>query len=293
MRFTQLLFTTLSAFILSAMTSIMPTMQSTLQAQIQQNSQNTTPRVQLATAQNQQESRNWSGYAASHGTFTGVQATWKVAPNNAPNNYGIDATWVGIGGVDTNDLIQSGTQQTVDRSGNVSYEAFYETLPDISQPVDISINPGDSISASVTEQKNNNWQILIRNNTTGQSVSVHKNYHSSLSSADWIEEAPSGMRRILPLDNFGTVEFQNATAIENGQRVTLLESNAQPIAMSNDLGQTLAKASIVSKNGTMFAVSRTDTSSITSAGQDAYANIQSVGQGIPFIVRRITYYYFR
>lgn len=293
MRFTQLLFTTLSAFILSVTTSIMPTMQSTLQAQIQHDTQDTTPTVQLASAQNQQESRNWSGYAASHGTFTGVQATWKVVPTNTPNNYGIDATWVGIGGVDTNDLIQVGTQQTVDRTGNVSYEAFYETLPDISQPVNLSINPGDSISASVTSQKNNSWQIVIRNNTTGQSTTVHTTYHSSLSSADWIEEAPSGMRRILPLDNFGTVEFQHATAIENGQKVTLIDSNAQPIAMSNDFGQTLAKASVISNNGTTFAVSRTDTPATASADQDTSSSLRSVGQGIPYIIKRITYYYFR
>src|SRR5205807_5356173 len=58
----------------------------------------------------QNTSHNWSGYAATSGTYTGVTGTWTVpAPgiNSAP---GVGATWVGIGGVSSHDLIPAGTQ---------------------------------------------------------------------------------------------------------------------------------------------------------------------------------------
>ena len=38
-------------------------------------------------------------------------------------------------------------------------------------------------------------------------------YASSLSSAEWIEEAPSSGRRIIPIDDFGTVQFTAAMTI--------------------------------------------------------------------------------
>src|SRR5438445_9051939 len=63
-------------------------------------------------------SSNWSGYAANGGTFTSVTATWTV-PTVSATSSGADATWVGIGGLTSNDLLQAGTQAMVDGSGTV------------------------------------------------------------------------------------------------------------------------------------------------------------------------------
>src|SRR5579859_5731149 len=72
------------------------------------------------------ESRNWAGYAATRGTFTAVSATWHV-PEFAPDSpAGADATWVGIGGVRGGDLIQAGTQETVSGRGATQYQAWVE-----------------------------------------------------------------------------------------------------------------------------------------------------------------------
>ncbi len=58
------------------------------------------------------------------------------------------------------------------------------------------------------------------------------------SSAEWIAEAPSqcdgsGNCTPLPLSDFGTVDFTNATATANGHTGTISDSNwtAQPVAL--------------------------------------------------------------
>lgn len=61
-------------------------------------------------------SHNWAGNLASGARFTGVSATWSVPPFVPGSPAGADAAWVGIGGVQTTDLIQAGTQQTTSGS---------------------------------------------------------------------------------------------------------------------------------------------------------------------------------
>ena len=56
---------------------------------------------------------------------------------------GPDATWVGIGGVTSNDLIQAGTQAIIQK-GQTSYEAWYELLPGYQTIIPLTINAGDS-----------------------------------------------------------------------------------------------------------------------------------------------------
>src|SRR5207244_9005358 len=69
-------------------------------------------------------SSNWSGYVANGGSFTAVTATW-VVPQVSATSTGADATWVGIGGLNSRDLIQAGTQASVG-GGSVTYEARSE-----------------------------------------------------------------------------------------------------------------------------------------------------------------------
>lgn len=223
----------------------------------------TTPIVQsqpqpTKPASNADISRNWSGYAASDGTYTGVSGTWTIPQVEFGNNaYGVDAAWVGIGGVNSHDLIQAGTQSTVDRNGQVEYSAFFETLPYPAQPLRMPVNAGDSVTVSLKEQSDGVWDISFKNNTTGQRTSFTRAYNSSLSSAEWIEEAPSSIRRVMPLADFGTITFTNATAIENNQAVNLAQADAQPMHMGV-YGQVLAMASVLGNDGASFSVTRTD-----------------------------------
>ena len=109
-----------------------------------------------------EQSSNWAGYTATGGTFTAVSGTWTV-PNvsaGTGNTVAADATWVGIGGATSTDLIQAGTQATV-QGGQVVYGAWWETLPQAAQPVPLDVAAGDTISVSITQQADGTWKILI------------------------------------------------------------------------------------------------------------------------------------
>jgi len=164
----------------------------------------------------QGQSRNWSGYEATGGSFTSVSGTWTV-PQTDGSSVGADASWVGIGGVQSRDLIQAGTETDASGNGRVHYQAWIEMLPQASHPVPLTVNPGDSVSVSIAEQGTDQWLITLKNNTTGKNYQATEQYTSSNSSAEWVEEAPSGGRRVLPLDNFGKVDFSAGVATKDGQ----------------------------------------------------------------------------
>lgn len=205
-------------------------------------------------------SLNWAGYAATGGTFTSVGASWVVPQSTATGNtLSADATWVGIGGISSHDLIQAGTQ-TVLQNGTATYEAWYELLPGASEEVPLTIHLGDEVTVSVAQQSSGQWQISFVDGTSGQNYSASASYQSSLSSAEWIEEMPSDQRGFVPLDNFGTVSFAGGVATQNGGQVTISGSNAQPLTMINSAGQALADTSSLGAGGANFAVTRTSIS---------------------------------
>jgi hypothetical protein len=202
-------------------------------------------------------SRNWSGYAAADGEFTGVSGSWTVPQTEtSATSFGSSAAWVGIGGVRSRDLIQAGTSTTVSGAGRVQYQAWIEMLPGRPQTVPLAVKPGDAITTSIVEQAPDEWLITIKNDTTGKSYSGVEQYSSSHSSAEWVQEAPSAGRRVLPLDNFGTVGFTGST-VKDGQTVTIGQSGAEPITMIDARGQALATPSSLSADGASFSVSRT------------------------------------
>ena len=58
--------------------------------------------------------------------------TWAVPQPVNSGAGGVGATWVGIGGVSSNDLIQAGTSDTVVK-GQDRFESWIEVLPEASQ----------------------------------------------------------------------------------------------------------------------------------------------------------------
>jgi hypothetical protein len=220
------------------------------------------------TGLSRNESQNWSGYAATGGKFTAINGTWTVPQVSAaatttgtsrrgPSGFG-DATWVGVGGVSGRDLIQAGTEASVVGPGHAVYDAWVEMLPEASQTVPLTVSPGDSITIAIDEdsQGSGSWSVSYVNNTTGQKYQTNVQYASSESSAEWIEEAPSGGRRLVPLDNFGTVRFSGGSTVENGKKVNVAQAGAYPITMIDRSRQPLAVPSGLGSDGATFSVSR-------------------------------------
>jgi hypothetical protein len=226
----------------------------------------TPPNVQPGTpASVTSSSSNWSGYAASGGTFTSVTATWTV-PTVSPSTSGADATWVGIGGLTSNDLIQAGTQAMVDGSGTVEYSSWIEMLPQSSRNVPLSVSAGDSVTVTLTQQSGNDWLITMKNNTTNGSYNVTVQYSSSNSSAEWVQEAPSVGRGLVSLDQFGTIQFNGASAVRDGKTMSASALGAKAITMINGQGQAIAQPSTIGNDGSSFTIARTDATSSPQSG---------------------------
>ena len=202
-------------------------------------------------------SRNWSGYVSTGGTsYTSVSGTWVIAKPDA-NVAGIDATWVGIGGANTTDLIQAGTEATVNGDGTVSYDAWTETLPQSTRTITLAVNAGDTVSVTISEQSAGLWVVDMKNITTGGTFSTTIRYNSSKSSAEWIEEAPSVGRGIAPLDNFGTVKFTAGSVTVDGKKQNIAGANGKAVTMADAANQPLAIPSALGTDGSSFSVNRT------------------------------------
>ncbi len=212
-------------------------------------------------------SLNWSGYVTEQGTYTSVIGSWVVPTVLDGTSSTADATWIGIGGVKTTDLIQAGTQAVVE-DGTITYNAWVETLPGFSQTVPLSVQSGDSVTASVSEESPNEWLVTIKDTSTGQSYQTTLTYDSSLSSAEWVEEMVSnGNSTFLPLDSFGSVSFSNGSSVVNGQEEDISQSGAQPLQMINGQGEALATVSTLGGDGASFTVTRTNASASVTAIQ--------------------------
>lgn len=200
---------------------------------------------------------NWAGYIATGHTYTSVSGGW-IVPRVATSSENVaDATWVGIGGAVSNDLIQAGTETIPDDNGNLVYRAWYELLPDDSTPVPLAVAPGDVVSVAVTQQSPGEWLISFANATTGQRYEKTVRYDSSGSSADWIEETPVEVGSAMQLDDFGSVHFSVGYAIADGKPVSIAQSGAEAVVMDNTDGSPVAIPSrIAAASG--FTVARTD-----------------------------------
>ncbi len=203
-------------------------------------------------------SSNWAGYTSTNGTYTSVSGSWVIPSVQTSQTMSADATWVGIGGINSNDLIQVGTQNIENYNGQNVYQAWFELLPQGNQTIPVTVNPGDSISVSINETSTNVWNISFKDNTNGQNYSTTVNYTSSHSSAEWIEEMPTdaNSNSFIPLDNFNSVQFTGAYATQNGTSLNLGQLGASTITMINSSNQVVSSPSSLGNDEASFTVTR-------------------------------------
>lgn len=216
----------------------------------------------LPVASVDETSNNWAGYVADDATYTAISGSWVVpAATGSTNSLSADATWIGIGGKPSKDLIQVGTQETI-VNNTVERSAFYELVPNnVATIAAIKVHAGDTIAASLREIASNQWRITIQNLTSRQTYSTTVHYTSTKTSAEWIQEAPSNQNGLMSLDQFGTVTFFDATTVQDGEEVTVFESDAQVMALINSAGDYLANVSQVNSTGDSFSITRTNVDS--------------------------------
>lgn len=200
-------------------------------------------------------STNWSGYAALSGSFTAVSGSWTV-PSVTGNGSDstADAAWIGIGGVSSTDLIQTGTIHSVEPDGTTTYMVFYELLPAPAMVVTgFTVHAGDVMTASITEQSAGKWRIRITDTTNNLSYTTTTDYTSSYSSAEWIEEDPSYLDgSLVPFNNFGHVSFTGGLTTMDGVSVNIAGSKADPITLVDSSNKPIVTPSVLISSGTAF-----------------------------------------
>lgn len=163
-------------------------------------------------------SSNWSGYAIPGSSFTSATASWTVPTANCGSGDQYAAFWVGIDGYTSKTVEQTGTDSDC-VGGTPTYYAWYEFYP---RPAfefgSLTIQPGDSMSASVV-YNGSEFTVIIEDVTTGKSRSKTETVSSAArSSAEWVAEASGGN---LNLTNFGEVFFgENSTSISGTNYAT-------------------------------------------------------------------------
>jgi len=157
----------------------------------------------------------WAGYQVQGGPFNGVSATFN-APRPMSNQPSIcksgvtgtvspkcdEAIWAGIGGAtsNSNSIIQAGiAERPIVGTRAARLRAWYELYPAPSFNVNLSVHQGNRISVNIYKTVTPNlWMIRITNDTTGQTFSTLQSYTGSVSSAEWIVEAPGWDPLTLP-----------------------------------------------------------------------------------------------
>jgi Peptidase A4 family/IPT/TIG domain len=153
-------------------------------------------------------STNWAGYIASGTTFTGVGGTWSV-PSIVPSQPAeYAAQWVGIDGVLSSDLIQTGTGESTS-GGSTSYDAWFELLPANEVEINAPVTPGDVMAATVTEGAPGSWTIYIADQSQGWHYTNTFSYSTPAQTAEWIEEAPTVDGAQSTLADFGSTAFSS------------------------------------------------------------------------------------
>lgn len=202
------------------------------------------PAASAATGVQQTSSANWAGYVVGGGNsslqYKSVSGSWVAPTVSCSSGQGYSSFWVGLGGSGNSQALeQAGTEADCSANGTPSYFAWYELVPSAPVKVDMAVNPGDTISSKVTVN-GTSVTIALSDQTTG--ASFNKTLQMSnpdVSSAEWIAEAPSTCTNdasncnTLPLANFGTVKFTNASATTtDGHTGTISDSQWSAAALS-------------------------------------------------------------
>ena len=210
------------------------------------------------------DSLNWAGYAVTPGSgVTAVESTFTV-PSAGDVPPGFSATWAGIGGYSTSDLIQAGVAEQSVPSNPVlgdQYYAWYEILPasetqlsGCTGDANCTVNPGDSITVDIHNVSGATWSINVSDEGRW-TYSDSLTYASSESSAEWIQEAPTLVAVQTVPAPVGDVPFgPTSTYTVGGSTKTVAAGQPTLIDESPGGGVNEATTSALAADGQSFDV---------------------------------------
>jgi Peptidase A4 family len=193
-------------------------------------------------------STNWSGYAVTgaSGHFTSVSASW-TEPTAHCSGSGAKyaAFWVGLDGYNSSSVEQTGSDSDCNGS-SPDYYGWYEMYPANPVYFNNAVSPGDHFTASVTFSGTRTYTLVLKDTTKGWTQTITKNQSGlARSSAEVITEAPSSSSGVLPLANFGTINYTGSSA--NGSSMS--GQSPTSITMINNSGADKDSTSSLSSSG--------------------------------------------
>ncbi|MEE1782266.1 G1 family endopeptidase [Streptomyces sp. SP17BM10] len=182
---------------------------------------------------------NWAGYAATGTTFTSVSASWTQPEAKCTSEDTYSSFWVGLDGDGSRSVEQNGSSADC-VGGRPQYYAWFEMYPAFPVVYKDKVEAGDRFTASVTATTAGKFTLTISDETQHWSHVQHKSLSGAKpASAEVIAEAPSTQRGPLPLTDFGTAAFTDATV--NGRPIG--EFGPENITMADRDGTVLASTS--------------------------------------------------
>ena len=192
-----------------------------------------------------QEDSNWAGYvvassATTKTSFSSVSGSWTQPAADCGAGFpSHSAFWIGLGGYSGEHLEQIGTSADCSASGQAVYSVWYELVPAAQVPVNMTVQPGDRLSAHVAVS-GDTVTVSISDLTRHTTVSKRLQISSpTVSSAEWIAEAPSRCLssssrdcHILSLADFGSVTFTAASVSAGGRTGSITSGLGQVSALT-------------------------------------------------------------
>ena len=232
-------------------------------------------------------SENWAGYASAGtpGQDTNVSASWTQSAVTCTATDTFSSFWVGLDGDGTPSVEQTGTEADCN-AGAATYEGWFEMFPNAPVFYNNPVQPGDAMSASVVANGGGAFTLTLTDSTQGWTQTTNQTSNTAeLGSAEVIAEAPSD-GNVLPLSNFGTVSFANAT-VDNAP---IGNANASALTMVSAGGVTEATPSALT-GGNAFTVTwdsdgtaataATSTASPAATASAPAAGAAPAGGGVP------------
>jgi hypothetical protein len=168
---------------------------------------------------------NWAGAVINKGGYTRAAGKFKVPaakmpPGGDSKTKYCASMWVGIQS-DCNSLVQAGVDACIE-NGKDSYRAWYEWFPKGSVAYEgLEVKEGDEIEVWLETTSDTDGTTTVNNLSSKKKMTHTFKGEKALCnrSAEWVvEDFMSGGS--VPFSNFGTVEFTDAHAIQNGKKVT-------------------------------------------------------------------------
>ncbi|WP_368490138.1 G1 family glutamic endopeptidase [Clostridium sp. BJN0013] len=210
---------------------------------------------------NTEKSSNWAGYivtpASESDSYTSISGSWTVPSISSNNENTVAAQWIGLGGIDSSDLLQMGTMEELENGQPVAV-VFWEQLPDVAQNI-MTIPINSTISVNIYNSSGYTWNLTFTVTTPSAEVktqtistTLDSSYAEGIgTSAEWISEDPSDVYgQLVPLANTDVVKYESAKV--NGNSLSDSSNTICPVAMESSSGNIVIYPSSLGVDGESF-----------------------------------------